>query len=67
MFHCYIYVAYYCKHTLNHHYKPFAQPKGSQQNQVFVEMPQPEKSLKRHPNRDVPGILAWEHYSGFRA
>jgi hypothetical protein len=29
---------------------------------VFDEIPQPEKVLKRHQNRDDPCIMAWDHY-----
>jgi hypothetical protein len=29
---------------------------------VFDEIPQPEKVLKDTQNRDVPGIMAWDHY-----
>jgi hypothetical protein len=31
-------------------------------SKVFDEIPQPEKVLKRHQNRDDPGIMAWDHY-----
>jgi hypothetical protein len=34
---------------------------------VFDEMPHLEKVLKDTQNRDDPGIMAWDHYSGIRA
>jgi hypothetical protein len=47
-----------CIHT----YKHISRTLSVTVSKVFDEIPQPEKVLKRHQNRDDPCIMAWDHY-----
>jgi hypothetical protein len=54
-------------HLLQYTYKHISKTLNVTVSKVFDKIPQPEKDLKRHQNRDDPGIMAWDHYNGIRA
>jgi hypothetical protein len=49
-------------YLLQHTYKHINKTLNVTVSKVFDKIPHSEKVLKRHQNRDDPGIMAWDHY-----